>query len=121
MALVETATPSLTLLIVWPAFHVAYVQSGAPPLSNGDCDSAGIFLGTVAVTAILEKRKTPLDGVEIESDKLVRDQGRVGEFAAIDAEQLARVNLEAEFRFPFLFRKRAQDADTPVTANIVVS
>ena len=59
-----------------------------------------VLLRPVRITAVPEKRKPSLDRVEPEPDELVGHPLRVRDLAAINLDQLPRIDLEAELRLP---------------------
>ena len=96
VGLCKPRTATLTRWIVGPALNMAQAHARASFLRDRHGHSAGVFLCSVRVTAVLEKGQPPLNRVEVELAKLVGNDGRPGEFATRDPYQLPGANLEAQ-------------------------
>ena len=74
---------------------MAQAHARASFLRDRHGHSAGVFLCSVRVTAVLEKGQPPLNRVKAELAQFVGNDCRPGELATRDLYQLPWANLEA--------------------------
>lgn len=100
---------------------MTHARSGATALSNGNCNAANIFFGAVRIPTILEEGEPSVDRVQVEFQQLVCHDVRFSDFAAIDSQQFAGIDFEAELRFSFSLGKRTEHANSSIAPDVVVS